>query len=123
MFGDSRFNLVAVCLILGCALGICPDAIRSHVRISHVLRCLEVFEDRESGQKTNPDFLRRLCSMQIAGHARLQSWHACFHHCAQCFVLFGRHCVLTEHAIFHSRCGWPELLLFRGFLLEAILDV
>ena len=42
-------------LYLGRALGVCPDAIRSHVRITHALRCFEAFEGSESGHQ-NPRF-------------------------------------------------------------------
>ena len=31
-------------VLLGRALGVCPDAIRSRVRITHALQCLEVFD-------------------------------------------------------------------------------
>ena len=52
-----------------------------------------------------PVFLRGLCNAQTACHVRPQSRHACFHHCAQCFALFGAHCVFTDC------CGWPEFMI------------
>ena len=40
-----------VVVVGGRALGVCPDAIRTHARILHVSQCFQGFEDCESGQK------------------------------------------------------------------------
>ena len=89
----------------GCALGVCPDAIRSHVRLTHVLQSFEAFEGLESGHKKAGFLLKTACRV------RPQSQHVCFHHCAQFFVLFAAHCVFTKYTIVHSRCRWPEFMI------------
>ena len=78
--------VVILPLIIGRALGVCPDAIRSRVRITHVLQCLEVFEVHSRGIKTF-SFFTMVCNIRFACHIRPQNRHVRFHHCAQCFVL------------------------------------
>ena len=42
LHGDVRISKK---LDLGRALGVCPDAIRTHVRVIHVSQCFQGFED------------------------------------------------------------------------------
>ena len=64
-------------------------------------------------------FLPWFRNMPFACQIRPQHRHVRFHHCAQCFVLFGAHCVCTEYAIFHSRNGWPKFRISVVFWSEV----
>ena len=93
---------------LGRALDVCPDAIRSHVRITHVLHSFEAFEGSESGHKNPSGFTWAL------QHANCLSCQAAKSSCVfsplcAVFCVLGAHCVFTESVIFIPVVDGPKL--------------